>query len=337
MTKPTLQMTGSPHLVGDTTTRDIMKWVLIALVPSVLLSGVLFGWRVYGLFLLTIITAQLCEILLFKWRKQLLTWDLSAVVTAVLLTMNLPPSAPWYFPVIGASFAIIVVKECFGGLGYNFLNPALGGRALLVALFFEEMFKISWPNPPFDRIVPDAVTQATPLAQMKDTGQSLSGSDMWQAFLGNTGGRIGETSSLLLILAFVFLVYKKIIQPQIPLIIVSTVAVGAWLFAGEGGLASGQMVLGHVFGGGLLLGAVFMATDYASSPTTRFGQYVYATGIGVLVVVFRFWGATYEGVSYAILTMNCATPLIDRLFRRRVLGEEKTLGNLKIKGWGESK
>lgn len=330
-------MADSPHLVGDTTTRDIMKWVLIALIPSTLLAGFLFGWRVYGLFLLAIVAAQACEILWFKLRKQPLTWDLSAVVTAVLLTMNLPPSAPWYFPVIGASFAIIVVKECFGGLGYNFLNPALGGRALLVALFFEEMFKISWPNPPFNRIAPDAVTQATPLAQMKDTGQALSGNELWQAFLGNTGGRIGETSSLLLILAFVLLVYKKIIQPQIPLIIVGTVAVGAFLFAGDSGLASGQTVLGHVFGGGLLLGAVFMATDYASSPTTIFGQCLYGLGIGLLVLLFRFLGATYEGVSYAILTMNCATPLIDRLFRRRVLGEEKALGNLKFKGWGESK
>lgn len=335
MTKPNLQMADSPHLVGDTTTRDIMKWVLVALTPSTILSGFLFGWRVYGLFLIAMVTAQACEILWFKLRKQPLTWDLSAIVTAVLMTMNLPPSAPWYFPVIGASFAIIVVKECFGGLGYNFLNPALGGRALLVALFFEEMFKISWPNPPFDRIVPDVVTQATPLAQMKDTGQALSGGELWQAFLGNTGGRIGETSSLLLILAFVFLVYKKIIQPQVPLIIIAVVALGSWLFAGEGGLASGATVIGHVFGGGLLLGAIFMATDYASSPSTRFGQYVYAVGIGILVVVFRFWGATYEGVSYAILTMNCATPLIDRLFRQRVLGEKATLGNLKIKGWGE--
>lgn len=336
MTKNDLQIADSPHLVGDTTTREIMKWVLIALAPMVLLAGFLFGWRVYLLFFIAAASAQICEVLWFKWRNQALTWDLSAVVTAVLLTMNLPPSAPWYFPVIGSCFAIIVVKECFGGIGYNFLNPALAGRALLVALFFEEMFKISWPNPPFAKIAPDVVTKATPLAQMK-AGQALSGEELWQAFLGNTGGRIGETSSLLLILAFVLLVYKKIIQPQIPLIIVSTVAIGAWLFAERGSLASLQMVLGHVFGGGLLLGAIFMATDYASSPTTRFGQSLYALGIGLLVLLFRFLGATYEGVSYAILTMNCATPLIDRLIRQRVLGEEKTLGNLKIKGWGESK
>lgn len=331
---PTLQVTESPHLVGDSTTREIMTWVLIALMPSTLLAGFLFGWRVYGLFFLALLTAQVCEILWFKLRGQALTWDLSALVTAVLLTMNLPPSAPWYFPVIGSSFAIIVVKECFGGLGYNFLNPALGGRALLVALFFEGMFKISWPNPPFARIAPDAVTQATPLAQMKESGQALTSAELWQAFLGNTGGRIGETSSLLLLLAFVFLVYKKIIQPQVPLIILATVALGAWLFAGDGGLADWRLVLGQVLSGGLLLGAIFMATDYASSPSTSFGQVLYGFGIGVLIVVFRFWGATSEGVSYAILTMNCATPLIDRLFRQRVLGEKATLGKLKIKGWG---
>ena len=330
-----LKVTDSPHLVGDTTTRDIMKWVLIALVPSTILAGVLFGWRVYGLFILALLTAQVCEILWFKLRGQPLTWDLSALVTAVLLTMNLPPSAPWYFPVIGSSFAIIVVKECFGGLGYNFLNPALGGRALLVALFFEDMFKISWPDPPFARIVPDAVTQATPLAQMKESGHALSNEELWQAFLGNTGGRIGETSSLLLLLAFILLVYKKIIQPQVPLLIIGTVALGTWLFAGNGSLADGKVVLGHVISGGLLLGAIFMTTDYASSPTTQFGQYLYAVGIGILIVLFRFWGATSEGVSYAILTMNCATPLIDRIFRQRVLGEKVTLGKLKIKGWGE--
>ncbi|OJG46331.1 hypothetical protein RV04_GL001497 [Enterococcus hermanniensis] len=297
-----------------------MKWVLITLAPIVLISGFFFGWRVYLLYLIAIVTAQLCELLWFKWTDKPLTWDLSAIVTAVLMTMNLPPTAPWYFPMIGAAFAIIVVKEFFGGLGYNFLNPALGGRALLVGLFFSEMFKISWPNPPFDRLSPDVVSQATPLARLNDQ-QSLTNHELVQAFLGNIGGRIGETCSILIILAAIVLLKKNIIQYHIPVIIVATVALGAWLFGGDTGLASWQTVLGHVLSGGLLLGAVFMATDYASSPANKLGECLFAFGIGLLILVFRFLGPTNEGVSYAILTMNCATPLIDRLLRRRVLGE----------------
>lgn len=319
--EPALRTPASPHLVGDTTTQDIMKWVLIALAPIILISGYYFGWRVYLLYLIAIITAQLCEIIWFKAMKKDLTWDLSAIVTAVLLTMNLPPSAPWYFPLIGAAFAIIVVKEFFGGLGYNFLNPALGGRALLVGLFFVDMFKISWPNPPFDKISPDLVTHATPLAMMKEQ-KVLTNSQLWDTFLGNTGGRTGETCSLLILVGFAILLKKNIIQPHIPLIIVGTVAVGAWLFGGTDGLADWRIVLAHILSGGLLLGAVFMATDYASSPSTKFGECLFAFGIGILIIIFRFWGATNEGVSYAILTMNCATPLMDRLLRRRILGEE---------------
>lgn len=321
--KISLQTADSPHLFGDSTTREIMKWVLITLFPIILIAGYFFGWYVYLLFLIAIITAQLCEVIWFKLLKKEFTWDLSAIVTAVLMTMNLPPSAPWYFPVIGAVFAIIVVKEFFGGLGYNFLNPALGGRALLVGLFFQDMFKISWPNPPFANYSPDVVTKATPLAQMKT--EVLSTAELWENFLGLTGGRIGETCSLLIILAGFVLWRKNIIQLHIPFIILTTVAIGAWFFAGDGGFAPWQTVIGHLLGGGLLLGAVFMATDYASSPSTKVGECCYAFGIGCLIIVFRFWGATNEGVSYAILTMNCATPLIDRILRRRVLGEQATL------------
>ena len=318
-----LKTADSPHLLGDTTTRSIMKWVLITLLPIILVAGYLFGWRIYLLFLIAIITAQLAEIIWFKCLKKELTWDLSAIVTAVLMTMNLPPSAPWYFPVIGAIFAIIVVKEFFGGLGYNFLNPALGGRALLVGLFFQDMFKISWPASPFASIAPDVVTKATPLAQMKT--ETLSQTELWQTFIGFTGGRIGETSSLLILIAFFVLWRRKIISLHIPLIILTTVGIGAWIFAGDGTFAPWQTVIGHLLSGGLLLGAVFMATDYASSPSTKAGEIFYALSIGCLIVVFRFFGPTQEGVSYAILTMNCATPFIDRVLRRRVLGEKKTL------------
>lgn len=310
----------NPHVLGDDTTRRIMGTVVIALLPIALYSGYLFGWRIYLLYGLSIVTAQLSECLWLKWRHRELTYDLSAVVTGLLLVMNLPPSAPWFFPIIGSAFAIIVVKEFFGGIGYNFINPAMGGRALLVALFFEEMFQISWPAPPFDRITPDVVSQATPLALMKE-GQVLSQEQLWQVFFGNTGGRIGETSAFLIVLAFGFLVWQRIISLHIPLLMVAVVALGAVMFARPGEIPPAAVILGHVCSGGLLLGAVFMATDYASSPATFFGECLYAVGIGVLVVIFRFWGPTNEGVSYGILIMNACVPLIDRLFRRRVLGE----------------
>lgn len=329
-----LQTAANPHLTADITSRRIMGTVTVALLPIALMSGYWFGWRIYLLYLLAVGTAQVAELIWFKVRRQTATFDLSAVVTGLLLTMNLPPSAPWYFPVIGSAFAIIVVKEFFGGIGYNFLNPALGGRALLVGLFFEEMFRISWPAPPFGRILPEVVEQATvdvttyatPLAAMK-AGELPTAHQLWDMLVGHTGGRIGETSALLILLAAVFLIWQKIIRPHIPLLMIGVVALGAWLFAEPGGLAAWQTVLGHVLGGGLLLGAVFMATDYSSSPATTAGECLYAVGIGLLVVILRFWGPTNEGVSYGILIMNCCVPLIDRLVRRRVLGEP---GNRKL-------
>ncbi|MFV0558943.1 MAG: RnfABCDGE type electron transport complex subunit D [Enterococcus sp.] len=324
----TLRTAPSPHLNNDTSTRQIMGNVILALTPIVLVSGYYFGWRVYGLYLLACITAQLTEIVWFKMNQKPLTFDLSVIVTGLLLTMSLPPSAPWFFPVIGSFFAILIVKEFFGGLGYNFLNPALSGRALLVILFFDEMFKISWPKPPFGKIEPaavehtlmDATSSATPLGAMK-AGESLNTADLWQMFIGNTGGRIGETSTLLIMGACLFLIWRKIIPLHIPAIIIGIVGVGAWLFADSNGLANWQTVVGHLFGGGLWLGAVFMATDYSSSPATKIGECLYATGIGMLIIVLRFWGPTNEGVSYAILAMNCCVPLIDRVVRLRVLGE----------------
>ncbi|MHC5374592.1 RnfABCDGE type electron transport complex subunit D [Enterococcus sp. LJL120] len=311
----------SPHLRGDQTTRKIMLWVIIALVPSFIGAGYYFGFRVWGLFFLAIATGQLCEILWFKLRNRTLTWDLSVFVTAMLLTMNLPPSAPWYFPVIGTAFAVIIVKEFFGGIGFNFINPALGGRALLVALFFTEMFKISWPNPPFDRISPDIVTSATPLAILKEGGL-LSNQQLLDAFVGNIGGRLGETSSILILIGAAILLWQKIIHLRIPLTMLGTIGVLAFIFGGNSLFSADySVVIGHVIGGGAMFGAVFMATDYSSTPSTRAGEYLFAAACGMLVMIFRFYGLTNEGVSYSILIMNCLTPLIDYLLRNRVLGE----------------
>lgn len=322
----------SPHLKSPATTQKIMGYVCLSLLPIVLFSGYLFGVVVWRNYLLASATALLGELLWFKLTKQKMLWDFSCIVTALLLTMNLPPSAPWYFPIIGSGFAIIVVKQFFGGLGFNFLNPALGGRALLVLLFFKEMFQISWPDPPFAKIEPAVVTAtlqqealsgATPLAQMAQ-GAQLTNQQLWQSFWGVIGGRTGETSAFLILLGASFLLYKKIIHPRIPVTIIAVVALGAFIFAGDGLFqGSWRDVLGHVLNGGLLLGAFYMATDYVTSPNTKLGEYLFAASIGGLILLFRFLGATHEGVSYAILIMNCLVPLIDYLMRQRVLGEKR--------------
>ncbi len=330
----------NPHIRGDNETANIMLMVILALLPAVLFSGYLFGLTVYRNYLTAMLTAIVAEFLWFKLVKRTYRFDFSAAVTAILLTMNLPPSAPWFFPIIGAAFAIIVVKEFFGGLGYNFINPALGGRALLVGLFFKEMFLISWPDPPFNKIPPEVVSEivavdtlsgATPLAIMK-SGDLLSLQELSDAFFGFVGGRTGETSAFLLLLGGIFLIYKKIISPRIPVIILSIIALFAFILGPDGFFTgSWQNMIGHVISGGAILGAFFMATDYASTPATKAGENLFAAGVGLLVVLFRFFGLTNEGVSYGILIMNCFTPAIDRLLRMRVLGEgQASPFNLKI-------
>lgn len=328
----------NPHIRGNQETRNIMLMVILALLPALVFSGYLFGFSVYFNYLLAMITGISVEFLWFKWIKRPYQWDYSAMLTALLLGMNLPPSAPWYFPVIGTAFAIIVIKEFFGGLGYNFINPALGGRAFLVALFYQQMFAISWPDPPFSKLPSqpfdpaiDTLSGATPLAIMR-AGETLSSHDLNTAFFGFVGGRAGETSAFLLLLGGAFLIYKKIISPRIPLIILGTIGLGAFVLGPEGWFTgSWQNIIGHIISGGAILGAFFMATDYASTPSTKFGENLFALGVGVLVIIFRFFGVTNEGVSYGILIMNCFTPAIDRFLRLRVLGEGKQSPfNLKI-------
>ncbi len=236
-------------------------------------------------------------------------YDLSAVVSGILLAFNLPVTAPLWLPVVGSFFMIIVVKMCFGGLGHNFMNPALAGRAFLMASwpalmtrFVEPFYKLEWWN------TADAVTSATPL-NSEFTG-TVSNMDL---FLGNVGGCIGETSALALLLGGAYLLIRRIITWRIPVCYIATVAVISAIF--------GHNVPFELFAGGLMLGAIFMATDYTTSPVTPLGQIIYAVGCGVLTCVIRFVGGYAEGVSYSILLMNIAAPLFDKLTPPRIYGK----------------
>ncbi len=245
-----------------------------------------------------------------KSQKNLVTInDLSAVVTGLLLAMNLPASAPVWVAIVGSAFAIIFAKQLFGGLGQNFINPALAGRAFLLASYPTEMTTWVVPN----GLAADAATYATPLAQLKNGTLDAS---LGQLVLGQVGGTIGETCAIALIIGGIYLLYKHVISWKIPVIYIATVFI---LFAviGRHGM---RMPLQEIFAGGVMLGGIFMATDYASSPVTPKGQVIFAVGAGLLTYLIRTFGGYPEGVSYSILIMNCCVPLIERFTGPRIFG-----------------
>lgn len=298
----------SPHIRSDETTQKLMLDVIIALVPALAASIFYFGFNSLVLVVASVISAVVTEYLCERAMNRPVTvTDLSAVVTGILLAFNLPAAAPWWIAVVGSAFAIAVVKQVFGGLGFNFLNPALAGRAFLMASWSSHLTS-GFINP-----VTDAVASATPLAIIKGsaTGQLPSIMDM---FLGNIPGCIGETSSILLILGGIYLIYRGTIKWIIPVCYIGTVAVLALIVDG------GSMLPYHVFGGGLMLGAFFMATDYATSPITDKGKVIYAVGAGIITMLIRKVGGYPEGVSYSILLMNIVTPMIDKYVTPKVFG-----------------
>ncbi|MDW5300601.1 MAG: RnfABCDGE type electron transport complex subunit D [Sedimentibacter sp.] len=298
----------SPHIRSDETTQKLMLDVIIALTPALAASIFYFGFNSLVLVVASVISAVVTEYLCERaMNRPSSVTDLSAVVTGILLAFNLPSTAPWWIAVVGSVFAIAVVKQVFGGLGFNFLNPALAGRAFLVASWSSHMTS-GFINP-----ATDAVASATPLAIVKGsaTGTLPSIMDM---FLGNIPGVIGETSSILLILGGIYLIYRGTIKWIILIVYIGTVAVLALVVDG------GSMLLYHVFGGGLILGAFFMATDYATSPITDKGKIIYAVGAGILTMLIRKVGGYPEGVSYSILLMNIMTPLIDKYVTPKVFG-----------------
>ena len=301
--KEMLTVSSSPHIKRPDTTRGIMSDVVIALAPAATYGCILFGLRALAVLITCVGVAVLSE---FLWNKALkkpnTIKDMSAVVTGLLLGMNLPPTLPLWQAAIGSVAAIIVVKQMFGGLGHNFANPAIAARIMLLVSFPAAMTRFTEP-------VSDAVTSATPLA---GTAGVLSFKTL---FFGMHAGSIGETSAFLLLVGGMYLVIRRVITPVIPVCFIGTVALLS--------LIAGENVMLSVFGGGLILGAVFMATDYTTSPTTPLGKAVFAVGCGIITFVIRKFGALPEGVSYSILLMNILVPHINRFTLSKPFGFEK--------------
>lgn len=334
-----LIVSSSPHFRSNESVHRIMLDVIIALTPAMIGSVYFFGINALKLILISVASALFFEALIQKiFKKEITINDYSAIITGILLAFNLPANAPWWIPIFGAGFAIIIVKQFFGGLGSNFMNPALAARAVLVA---------SWPGIMSTYVLPgaDAVTGATPLAIMKyglvDGGTSatvveaaLELPSLMDMFMGNIGGSIGETSAFLLLIGGLYLIIRKVIDWKMPLVYIGTTAIMLLLLGIEG-----DQIIYQLLAGGLVLGAFFMLTDYASTPVTSMGRIVVAVGAGILTAIIRVNGSFPEGVSYSILLMNVATPLIEKFTGPRIFGrnQDGIFGKIKEKFAGGAK
>ena len=309
-----LTISSSPHAHSPVTTQTIMRDVLIALAPALIGSVVFFGFRALTVTIVSVLACMFWEWGYCKVMKvHNKTYDLSAAVTGVLLAFVCPVTIPYWTIIIGAFFAIIIVKMLFGGLGRNIVNPALAGRAFMFSwpVLMSTWVKVGFSNAAGILSTADAVTAATPLAAMHQGYFDPAAGTVADLFWGNVGGCIGETSAFLLLLGFAYLLLRKVITPRIPLAFIGTVAVLTFLF--PLGNARIEWMLAQVLGGGVMLGAIFMATDYVTSPITKLGQVIYGIGCGVLTVLIRYFGGYNEGVSYAILCMNCCVVLLDKI------------------------
>jgi len=308
------RVTSSPHIRSGETTQRIMLDVIIALLPALFAGIYYFGMRSLIVTLVSVVFAVAAEVAMQKILKRPVTVnDLSAVVTGILLAFNVPSTAPLWMVAIGSIFAIAVAKHCFGGLGHNFINPALAARAMLLASWPVRMTSSAFLTPGAD-----AVSSATPLAALSSGALDTLPSIM-DLFVGNVAGCIGETSALALLIGGLYLVYRGVISLRTPVAYIGTVAILSFILGGF----DPYIAIYHVLAGGLFLGAIFMATDYSSSPMTAKGQIIMGLGAGILTTLIRFYGAYPEGVSYSILLMNVATPLIDRFTMPKKFGEVK--------------
>ena len=313
-----LTVSPSPHIKSGVTTRSVMGDVLIALAPACVWSVVVFGFRALALILLSTL---LC--VGFEWltqtilRRPVTVRDLSAAVTGVLLAMNLPVTLPYWMLIPGALFAIVVVKQLFGGIGKNFLNPALAARVFLLSAWPGQM---TYFTAPMEWVSPfraaDAVASATPLASLSTESASIL-----DLFLGRVGGSLGEVSALMLILGGAYLIVRRVITWHIPVSYIGTVALLALIFPRVGAGIEGMLF--ELLAGGLMLGAIFMATDYVTSPITAWGRVIYGVGCGLLTVFIRYLGGYPEGVSFSILVMNTLVWYLDRATKPRVFGGGK--------------
>lgn len=321
-----LLVTSNPHIVDSMNTTKIMSLVVIALLPSLIASVVIFGAR-------ALILAAVCIIasMFFEWayekiaKKPSTIGDLSAVVTGLLIAMNVPVTLPYWMAVIGCFVAIVIVKQFFGGLGQNFANPAITARIVLFLSFTTDM--TYWADPTQGKVfsAADAVTSATPLGIMNESGIADAQSQFSDLtmFLGNTGGSMGEVCAAALLIGGIFLIIMKVISPATPVAFLGTVAVIS--------LIAGADPVWQICAGGAMIGAFFMATDYATTPTTTMGKVIFGIGCGVVTMLIRLYGNYPEGVSFSILLMNILTPHIDSFCEKRLYGNPKKAAKLAAK------
>ena len=320
--------TSNPHIRSSETTRSIMLDVIIAMVPALVWSVFCFGLKALTLTVVSVLGCVFWEWLYRKlMKKPQSVGDLSAVVTGMLLAFVCPVTTPYWMIIIGGFFSIVVVKQLFGGIGKNFVNPALAGRAFLLGSYAGVMttwIDATQNKAPLMGSTADIVTAATPLAYMK-TGNMAGLTETYSVmdmFLGKTGGSLGEISAAMLILGGLYLIWRKVINWQTPVAYIATVAVLSFLFPKAG--SSLEWMLYSVFGGGLMLGAFFMATDYATSPVTKKGQLVFGIGCGLFTVLIRYFGSYNEGVCYSIMVMNLCVALIDKYTKPTRFGVVKS-------------
>ncbi|MDY5317911.1 MAG: RnfABCDGE type electron transport complex subunit D [Candidatus Cryptobacteroides sp.] len=322
-----LLVSPSPHIHSKTSTKSLMRDVVIALLPAVIVSIIFYGWKELLVISVSVLSCVLLESLITRYmlRKPDTICDWSAAVTGVLLALNLPPTTPWWVVLIGAAVAIGVAKMTFGGLGQNVFNPALVGRVFLLISFPTYMTHWEIPQGLFGL---DAVTGATPLGVIKEglmQGGDVAGImaengySYSQMLLANIGGSAGEASAIALLVGFVYLLVRKVIKPWITLSVLGTVAVVSLIFS----LIDPAQYTGPLFNllsGGMILGACFMATDYVTSPMSTKGGIVFGVGIGFITLMIRYFGAYPEGMSFAILIMNSTVPLLNRWFHQKKYG-----------------
>ena len=326
-----LTIAPAPHIGSPVGTRALMLDVLVALTPAFCMSVFFFGPRALALTAVSVLGCEVFEVLSRALMKRPASGgDLSAAVTGVLLAFVCPVTMPYWTILIGDFFAIVVVKQLFGGLGRNFLNPALAGRAFLALCYLPEMTVWVRPGTRFwlglTETAADAVSAATPMADLQNgllPWMGASGAHLHDMFYGNIGGCIGEVSALALLFGGVYLILRGVIQPRIPVAYLGTVALLACLYPAAEPVDWG---LAQLLGGGLMLGAFFMATDYVTSPCTSRGEWLFGIGCGLLTVFLRTFGGSAEGVSYAILLMNLLVPLLDQHTRPRRYGAPRLWG-----------